>query len=69
MDDLQPWDASQQFIGCESVDPGNGVLVKLKFMSPMEHRERIFIGMKFNIREGLRIVGVGVVENLNPEFR
>ena len=68
VNDSQVWDATQQFIGCNSVEPGDDVLARLKFISPLEHRTRISVGMKFTIQEGARIVGVGVIENINPRF-
>lgn len=59
---------SQQFIGCNSVETGNDVLARLMFTSPLDHRTRISVGMKFTIQEGVRFVGTGVVENINPHF-
>ena len=58
------WDAPQVFIDKEQVEPGESVRAYLGFLSPREHIGNIHVGMGFQVREGARIVGKGVVTKI-----
>lgn len=58
------WDASHIYPDNETVNPGETARTFLGFMSPEEHFGKINIGMEFQIREGSRIVGKGVVTKI-----
>lgn len=62
------WDAAQEFVGREWVDPGDTVRVQMVFASPEKHRNRLFEGTPFQIQEGGRIVGLGVVKKVYPSL-
>jgi translation elongation factor EF-Tu-like GTPase len=57
------------FIDKEICNPGEKVKVHLQTLSPNAHIERFFIGKKFKIREGRRIVGKGkITKIMRPDF-
>jgi translation elongation factor EF-Tu-like GTPase len=58
------WDAIHYYPGMDQVYPGDTVTVHLGFLSPEYHRGRIQQGTRFEIREGRRVVGRGVVTKL-----
>jgi elongation factor Tu len=55
------WDAIHEYPGTLEVMPGQRVRALLSFLTPEEHRGHISVGMPFEIREGLRVVGHGTV--------
>ena len=55
------WDAAQEYIGTETVEPGDKVKAHLAFMSPQEHDGKVYPSMPFLVREGNRVVGFGTV--------
>jgi len=58
------WDAPHEYPDVEKVMPGDSVRAYLAFMSPMEHLNRIKVGLPFEIREGYRLIGNGVVTKI-----
>ena len=40
------------------------VIARLAFFSPDAHRGRVTVGLKFQVREGQRVVATGVVSKL-----
>ena len=46
------------------ISPGSFYDVFIGFMSPIEHLGSVSLGMKFEIREGRRIVGHGMVKRI-----
>ncbi len=61
--DGHDWDAEQSFES-EPVHPGQIVKTFLWFISPDNHRGRLWPGKEFEIREGARVVGRGKVIRL-----
>ena len=55
------WDAVQEYLGADWVNPGDVVTARLIFFRPEFHRGRIAPGMPFEIAEGSRVVGRGVI--------
>ncbi len=55
------WDAVHEYIGTETVEPGDRVKAYLAFMSPQEHDGNIYPSMPFLVREGNRMIGFGTV--------
>ncbi len=55
------WDAVHEYIGTETVAPGEKVKAYLAFLSPQEHDGKIYLSMPFLVREGNRAVGFGTV--------
>jgi translation elongation factor EF-Tu-like GTPase len=55
------WDAVHEYPGVAQVAPGESARARLRFLSPKEHRSQVEVGMPFQIREGGRGVGRGVV--------
>lgn len=62
--DGNDWDAPQTFLNVEQVMPGETVSAHLGFISPSEHVGKVHVGMSFQIREGARIVGTGIVTKI-----
>src|SRR5262249_9569480 len=62
--DAQVWDAQHTYPDVASVAPGDSVRAILCFTSPEYHRGRIELGMPFEIREGAKLVGRGVVTRI-----
>lgn len=66
--DGHDWDAQHTYIGVEKVAPGETALAHLTFMSPEYHRERVHVGMPFEVREGAKVVARGIVTKLFPSL-
>jgi elongation factor Tu len=62
--DGRDWGASHIYPDVEVANPGETVRAYLGFLSPEEHLGKIKVGMEFEIREGARIVGKGVVTKI-----
>src|SRR5262245_48874677 len=58
------WDAFYDYAAEGDVPLGQLVRARLTFLSPQEHRGRVFVGMPFLMREGNRTVGYGRVTAL-----
>ena len=56
--------AVHHYIDISEIHPGQTVTTHLWFGAPQWHFEKVFIGMKFEIREGAKIVGNGVITNI-----
>ena len=67
-DDDHIWDAPQTFVGKDWVEPGETITALISFMSPVEHHGRVFVGMKFHVQEGARVVGRGIVTKVFPRL-
>lgn len=67
--DGRDWDACQTFIEQNSCLLGETVDCYLTMASPQYHLGKFYVGKEFEIREGAKIVGKGVItEILNKEF-
>lgn len=62
--DSNDFDATHEYIDRDWVRPGEKVLARLTFMSPDLHFGRVYVGMPFLIREGLKTVAYGVVTGI-----
>ena len=60
----QNWVARHTYPDVAQVNPGDTVRTYLQFLSPKEHLGKVTIGMKFEVREGIRTVGKGIVTNI-----
>ena len=60
----QDWDAAHIYPDAEVVNPGETVRAYLGFLSPKEHLGKVYVGMEFLIREGVRTVGKGVITQI-----
>jgi hypothetical protein len=58
------WDAPQEFIDKEICNPGESVKVRMQTMSPDYQIGHLYIGKKFEIREGAKIVGKGKITKI-----
>jgi elongation factor Tu len=54
-------DAAHEYIGMESVSPGQSARANLWLLVPEYQNGRLYPGFKFTVKEGPRIVGHGVV--------
>jgi elongation factor Tu len=54
-------DAAHEYIGRESVAPGEAARANVWFLVPQYQEGRLYPGFKFTVQEGSRIVGSGVV--------
>jgi elongation factor Tu len=60
-------DAAHEYIGCESVAPGQTAKASVWFLAPEYQEGHLYPGFKFTVQEGSRIVGQGVVTRvINP---
>jgi elongation factor Tu len=57
-------DAAHEYIGCESVAPGESARTNMWFLAPLYQEENLHPGMKFTVREGKRVVGHGIVTRI-----
>ena len=53
--------AAQEFIGQDKCEPGDTVRALMIFAAPEVQKARLYIGLKFKITEGARIVGLGEI--------
>src|SRR5438105_15412009 len=62
-------DATHEYVDQEWVSPGDSVHTRLWLISPEMQARRLFVGMRFTIREGARVIGRGqVTKVLNPQL-
>ena len=54
-------DAAHEYVGCDSVSPGQSAMANMWFLEPRYQDGRLFPGFEFTVQEGLRIVGHGIV--------
>lgn len=54
-------DAQHEYTDKESVSPGETVTARLQLHRPDLQRGRLFVGMRFTVQEGNRIVGNGKI--------
>ena len=67
--DEKDWDAVQEFINKNICNVGETVKVYLQTLSPNNYLGKLFIGKKFEIREGKKIVGIGkITKVLRSDF-
>jgi len=60
----------QNFIGKDSVLPGEIVRAEIKVLSPHFFQNQLEIGMEFNFNEGAKIIGTGrVLEVVNQMLK
>jgi translation elongation factor EF-Tu-like GTPase len=55
------WDAIQEYPDGGRAEPGQTVRALLSFVRPQYHRGRVYPGMAFEICEGARVIGRGIV--------
>lgn len=68
--DERDWDAAQEFIDTDWCVLGESIDCYLQTLSPQFHQQKFFVGKEFEIREGARIVGRGIItEILREDFR
>ncbi|MBF0578009.1 elongation factor Tu [Dysgonomonas sp. GY617] len=67
--DGKDWNACQAFIDKEICLLGETVDCYLTTASPQFHIQKFYVGKEFEVREGTRIVGIGIItEILRPDF-
>jgi translation elongation factor EF-Tu-like GTPase len=54
-------DAAHEYIGCQSVAPGQTTRANMWFLAPLYQEDSLCPGMEFTVREGERVVGYGIV--------
>jgi elongation factor Tu len=65
--DGEAWDADYWFGERDMVQPGETVEAAVRFMSPEQHRGRVRVDTRFEIREGRQVVARGqVLELVDP---
>lgn len=57
-------DAAHEYIGPESVAPGEAAVARMWFLAPEYQARRLYRGLKFTVQEGSRVVGHGVVREV-----
>ncbi len=57
-------DAAHEYIGQESVSPGESVLANIWFLVPEYQTGRLTIGFKFTVQEGAHVVGYGRITKI-----
>jgi elongation factor Tu len=63
-------DAHHEYVGCESVAPGDTAVADIWFLMPEYQQGRLYPGFEFTVQEGSRVVGHGVIiAVLNEELR
>jgi translation elongation factor EF-Tu-like GTPase len=62
--DGQDWDAIQTYPDRETVNPGETVTAYLAFLSPEQHKGKLYPGKEFQVREGTRVVATGIVTKI-----
>jgi translation elongation factor EF-Tu-like GTPase len=62
--DGRDWDAPQEYPDVSEVRPGDTVRAYLAFLSPQCHLGKIYEGMKFQVREGAKVVAEGEVTRI-----
>lgn len=65
--DDNDYDAPQEFIGRDSCNLGETIDVKMKVVTPKLHKNSFFEGKNFEIREGVKVVGKGVITKIFNE--
>jgi translation elongation factor EF-Tu-like GTPase len=58
------WDVRFEFQEASEVSPGDTVKTFLGFLSPQRHLGKIYEGMKFQVREGAKVVAEGEVTKI-----
>lgn len=67
--DGKDWDACQNFINKDKCLPGENVDCYLITLSPQYHIGKFYLGKEFEIREGSKVVGRGIItEILRQDF-
>lgn len=56
--------AHHHYPNVSEVNPGQTVTTLLWFGAPQFHFEKIYVGMEFEIREGVKVVGNGIVTKI-----
>lgn len=65
--DGEAWDADYWFGDRDMVQPGETVETAVRFMSPEQHRGRVRVDTRFEIRDGRQVVARGqVLELVEP---
>jgi hypothetical protein len=62
--DGRDWDAIQMYPDRECVYPGETVIAYIAFLSPEDHKGKLFPGKEFQVREGSRVVATGCVTKI-----
>ena len=57
-------DAAHEYMGCESVAPGESARTNMWFLAPLYQQDSLRPGMKFTVREGTQVVGHGTVTRI-----
>lgn len=57
-------DAAHEYVGCDSVSPGQSAMANIWFLAPQYQEGRLHPGFKFTVQEGSRIVGHGIVTHV-----
>ena len=65
--DGNDYDAFQEFIGKDICILGDTVNVKMSVLTPKLHKNKLFVGKSFEVREGARIVGKGTITKIYNE--
>jgi len=58
------WDAVHDFVDKEWLYPGETAVTHVTFLSPDAHVGRMVVGTKFELCEGQRVIGAGVVTRI-----
>ncbi len=62
--DDHDWDAIYGFLNREKVEPGDTVVAAVWLLSPEHHVGKLHAGKSFEVREGRKVVALGVVTRL-----
>ncbi|MDU1903700.1 MAG: hypothetical protein E6772_02860 [Dysgonomonas sp.] len=61
------YDAPQEFVDKETCSPGESVKAYFRTLSPHYHIGKFYEGKEFEIREGARVVGKGIITKVLRE--
>ncbi len=54
-------DAAHEYVGCDSVSPGQSAKANVWFLVPQYQEGRLYPGFEFTVQEGSHIVGHGII--------
>ena len=60
------WSAEQNFIGKDSINPGEDVTSQMALLEPGYHVGRLVVGTEFTLTEGAKVVARGIVTKTFP---
>ncbi len=68
--DIMTTSGQQKFIGKDMIYPGETIDAEIRILSVEYFKHKLEVGMSFEVREGLKITGTGIIkEIINAELK